>query len=144
MVLLAGCVAYTSKPTPSPEITGDYSKFPKYEYRAVKISEACLADLKEAARLAPTDVGQTVAPGDAELAASAFDCKSVDEWLSADSLFPDAMGDLSADTIVPSLNIGSLCGSLGPTRAATSLLCIDDVRLGLDSGPSSFLIGDRS
>lgn len=107
--------------------------YPTYTYVVVAVDPACMSDIKEAARLSPTDVGQDPPPGEAEIEASALDCPTVDEWASAVAIYPDATGTTGALNLA--LEMGAICGSLPNNAAQTAPLCQDAKRVGLDAGP---------
>lgn len=107
--------------------------YPTYTYSVVAVSASCMTDIKEAARLAPTDVGQNPPPGEAQIEASASDCLTVDEWAAAVAQYPDATGTTGPVNLA--LQMGAICNSLPNHAAQTAPLCLDAKRVGLDVGP---------
>lgn len=105
-----------------------------YEYKTVAVSAACLDNMKRAQDLEETDVGQNPPPGDAEIKNSVNLCASVDELMSALSLYPGALGTESAPPSDTKLDIGTLCTASNTQATATSPVCLDATRLGLTDG----------
>lgn len=101
-------------------------------FHVVAVGETCLSDVRQAASLAATDTGQNPAPGDAEIKMAANDCKSVDEFESAVSQYPAALGLASPDAMNAAMDVGSVCGPMSTDAALHAAVCIDAVKIGLD------------
>lgn len=152
MTSLAACAADSRTGVEAPSSSeaagskpGD-TVVPPYRHVAVPLSAACRDEMRKAAALGKTDVGQTPAPGDHELKLTATACSSVDEWASALVSYPDAFGTIFQDKDL-SLDLGSMCSllptgadavaqGLPPGGAAQAAVCVDAVNLGLNTGPA--------
>lgn len=143
--VLAGCTAGTHAPdsaVSSPETAHTApaaASTYKYQYAQVPLSTQCAADMKTAGILGTQDVGQANPPEDAPLRASASDCQTVDEWVSAAVAFPDAMGDPMAETVVPfatrvAYDLAGVCGTLPTAQRNIAPLCIDARQRRLNKG----------
>jgi hypothetical protein len=151
-LILAGCSSPPSGP-PTVELTRDAEASAPatfvYSHKIVVPSAECLADIKKAAALAVTDVGQSPAPGDHEMKLSATLCTTVDEWASALDSYPDATGAVRLTNSNLPLELAAICGLL-PTGAEATAdglpdggasaapLCLDAKALGLDQPASGW------
>jgi hypothetical protein len=133
-LVLSGCASTTPAPAPkaghaSPSHTLAPAAGPTYTFHETAISAACYRDMEGADAATKTDVGQNPAPGNAQLLASATDCATVDEWESADRLFPAAMDEFSTKTSFVENDMQAICSQ----APATAPLCVNATSLGLNN-----------
>ena len=82
----------------------------------------CLATIVEAASIpADQDANES-------LIRSAYECRTVDEWVMAVKAHPEAMGQVDPAIIDPEYDLMGICG-----QAPQAPVCVDAARLGLDS-----------
>jgi hypothetical protein len=103
-----------------------------FSYAATAVTAACAADIAKAADAARSDTGQDPAPEDVPLDASATDCSTVNEWVTAVSANPDAIGNnpvgglnggqISEDQAIAN-DLAGLCSTTSKTYS--SPLCTD-------------------
>lgn len=145
VLLLAGCAAEQSPAKHLPEqkaaASGSATVRPEYEYQynPVGVGAQCAADFKSAAKLGAQDTGQANPPEDVPLNATATHCQTVDEWVSGAAASPDAIGDPTAQTVVPfatrvAHDLAGICGTLPNNERAVAPLCVDATRIGLNEG----------
>lgn len=65
---------------------------------------------------------------DAELIGTASACKTVDEWVSAARLYPEALGLTNADAVDPEFYLAAICG-----QVPSAPVCEDAASHGLDT-----------
>jgi hypothetical protein len=117
---------------PAPKATPTPSQ-PTFTYAPASVSPACEADFKAASAAAATDVGQLPAPEDVPLKATANDCLSLDEWVTAAAAYPGALGNpigglpkagLSQNDVIAN-DLSEICSSAASTSPTLPPLCAE-------------------
>jgi hypothetical protein len=86
------------------------------------VGAGCLETIVEAASIPPDQDAND------PLLRSAYECKTVDEWVMAVRAHPEAMGQLDPADIDPEYDLSGIC-----FQSSQAPVCIDATRLGLDT-----------